>query len=287
MRGLQVMAVDGLRWKMAVAAILSGIVAVASGSARSTGVANLPAAVESAPAVAVAPVAKLPSTPAPGADLSPALPRAAVALPLASTFGEPFALRHADPEGLLYTPQWAVIEEQIAADRAALASCRAEPARCPEPARRLSAIVETGRSFSGRRRLAEVNRAINLAVAYTSDRRQYGRDNVWAAPLATFASGKGDCKDYAVAKYIALLESGVPERDLRVVVVRQARASEPLHAVLTVREGGEWLVLDNRRMALLSTTEVRDYRALVAFRDTRLDLRPTLAASDDAADKAS
>lgn len=278
------MARDGLRWKVAVAVVLSGVVTVASGSARSTGGATLPPEVLPAAAVLAKPVA----APELRADVPPARPLAAVALPLASTINEPFALRRADPEGLLYTPQWAVIEEQIAADRVALATCRAAPARCPEPARRLSAIVEAGRSFTGRRRLGEVNRAINLAVAYTSDRRQYGRDNVWASPLATFASGKGDCKDYAIAKYLALLESGVPESDLRVVVVRQAKASEPLHAVLTVREGGEWLVLDNRRMALLSTAEVRDYRALVAFRDTRLDLRPTLAASDEAtSDKAS
>lgn len=280
--------VDKRRWTIGTAVILGACLALGTGPADSTTAPML--APEPAPVLwhpALPEVAPRAPAPVGAPDTVPdvvALPTPRAALPLVSATlnGEPFALRQADPEGLVYTPQWAVLEGQLAADRAVLATCRTAPARCTEPARRMLAVIEAGRSAGGRRRLGELNRAVNLAIAYTSDRRQYGRDNVWVGPLAAFASGRGDCKSYAVAKYLALIESGVPAADLRLVVVRQAKASEPLHAVLAVRQGGEWVILDNRRMVLLSTTQVRDYRALVAFRDTRLDLRPTLAAGETA-----
>jgi predicted transglutaminase-like cysteine proteinase len=33
--------------------------------------------------------------------------------------------------------------------------------------------------------------------------------SVWSSPLATFRSGKGGCKDYAISKFAALLLVGV------------------------------------------------------------------------------
>lgn len=40
--------------------------------------------------------------------------------------------------------------------------------------------------------------------------------NRWAAPDELRASGRGDCEDFAIAKYFALLEAGVPVQRLRI-----------------------------------------------------------------------
>ena len=44
----------------------------------------------------------------------------------------------------------------------------------------------------------------------SSDFTQHGEADRWSAPLATFATAKGDCEDYAIAKYVALREAGFP-----------------------------------------------------------------------------
>ena len=37
-----------------------------------------------------------------------------------------------------------------------------------------------------------------------SDLAQYGEIDVWSSPLLTFTTGRGDCEDYAIAKFVAL-----------------------------------------------------------------------------------
>ena len=62
--------------------------------------------------------------------------------------------------------------------------------------------------------------------------------------------GAGDCKDYAVAKYLALIEAGFPERDVKLVIVRDIAAHQD-HAIVAVRINGGWFLLDNRWLALI------------------------------------
>jgi hypothetical protein len=105
---------------------------------------------------------------------------------------------------------------------------------------------------------------------------QHGKQDVWSSPLATFASGRGDCEDYAIAKYVALLETGFPVDDLRVTVVHDVRVRAD-HAVLTARLDGYWIVMDNIRTSLLEDRDVTwQYRPIAAFGS---DAGPVLAAS--------
>jgi predicted transglutaminase-like cysteine proteinase len=76
-------------------------------------------------------------------------------------------------------------------------------------ARRSLGIVEPGREKQGRAQPGIVNRANNLALQATSDVVQHSAVGVWSSPLATFRSGKGDCKDYATSNFAALLLAGV------------------------------------------------------------------------------
>lgn len=175
---------------------------------------------------------------------------------------EPFHLAP-NPTGATFADRWREVSVGIAADRAVLAACRLAPDGCPDEARRFLAVVTQAQAETGRARLGVLNRAINLAITYTSDLVQHGHDDVWSAPLATFASGMGDCEDYAIAKYVALLEAGTSPDDLRIVIVDERWSG--LHAVASVRLGGAWLVLDNRRMALIEDRDLGRYRAVATF----------------------
>ena len=100
------------------------------------------------------------------------------------------------------------------------------------------------------------NRAINLAIRPTSDLAQWGVEDRWSSPLATLTSGRGDCEDYAIAKYVALIEAGVSDSDVRLIIVRDIATGED-HAVVAARLEEKWIVLDNRRLTLLEESKCR------------------------------
>jgi predicted transglutaminase-like cysteine proteinase len=156
--------------------------------------------------------------------------------------------------------KWLGVQQRLDDEMVQLALCDGDRDRCVSPAAlRFLAIVDAGRAREGRARLGEINRAINLAIRPMSDLAQYGQIDVWSSPLDTFASGAGDCEDYAIAKFVALRMAGISPDDLRIVVMRDTIAGED-HAVAAARLDGHWLTLDNRRMAMVEDSYVRNYR---------------------------
>jgi predicted transglutaminase-like cysteine proteinase len=176
--------------------------------------------------------------------------------------------------------KWLGVERKLDDERVQLALCDGDRDRCVSPAAlQFLAIVDTAKAREGRARLGEINRAINLAIRPVSDLAQYGAIDVWSSPLVTFASGTGDCEDYAIAKFVALRQAGISPDDLRIVVIRDTVHGED-HAVAAVRLDGHWLMLDNRRMAMVEDTNVRNYRPLFVIGQSgvmRYDDTPLLA----------
>lgn len=167
-------------------------------------------------------------------------------------------------EGPLRT-KWLEVERAIAAEANIVADCDKDPGHCTSrPALRFLEIVKAASAREGVARLGEVNRAFNLAIRPVSDQAQYGVEDHWASPLATLASGAGDCEDYAIAKLVALRAAGVPADDLRLVIIRETVTGED-HAVVTARTDGHWRVLDNRTFVMIDDTELSKYRPLFAI----------------------
>jgi predicted transglutaminase-like cysteine proteinase len=152
--------------------------------------------------------------------------------------------------------KWMGVESEIRKDEQVLASCRKDASSCPSAAQRLLAIIDEGRARSGRARIGAINRAINLAIIPTSDLVQWGVVDRWSAPLETFTTHRGDCEDYAIAKYVALRAAGVAPDDVKLVVLRNSDVGEN-HAVVAVRIDGAWVILDNRWLTLVSDREMR------------------------------
>ena len=157
--------------------------------------------------------------------------------------------------------KWADLQSRILAEKETLAACRSGDRPCPAAARRFLSIVEHARQREGRARLGEINRAINLSIRPMSDLAQYGVEDYWAAPLEALSSGAGDCEDYAIAKYVALEESGIAPADLQLEIVRDVK-HKTTHAVVAVRYKDEWLILDNRTLRIVNAEETHYYPLL-------------------------
>lgn len=158
--------------------------------------------------------------------------------------------------------KWLGVARQLDDEQVQLALCDGDRGRCVSPAAlRLLAIVDNARARAGRARLGEINRAINLAIRPMSDLAQYGQIDVWSPPLVTLAHGAGDCEDYAIAKLVALRLAGIADDDLRIVVMRDTLSGDD-HAVVATRLDGHWLMLDNRRMAMIEDSYTRNVRPL-------------------------
>lgn len=178
---------------------------------------------------------------------------------------EPFGLAAtALPAGGL-RDKWLAVQRRLDDEMVQLALCEGDRDGCASAAAlKFLDIVDAARAREGRARLGEINRAINLAVRPVSDLAQHGEIDVWSSPLATLARGGGDCEDYAIAKFTALRRAGLSPDDLRIVVLHDTVHGED-HAVAAARLDGRWLMLDNRRMAMVGDADVRNFRPTFAI----------------------
>jgi predicted transglutaminase-like cysteine proteinase len=193
-------------------------------------------------------------------DVASDAPDAAAASSASGT-SEPFGLfTFRAPEGVLWR-KWRTLKSDINAELQEVSACKADRSTCGGAANRFALMLEETKSHTGRARIETANRLINGAIRYQSDLAQYGVVDVWSAPLASLGTGRGDCEDYAIAKYVLLREAGVAELDLRILLVRD-RAVREDHAVLAVREDNTWLVLDNRRSILARDNELTYFTPL-------------------------
>ncbi len=157
--------------------------------------------------------------------------------------------------------KWHHVEAAMAQDFAVVAQCHANGS-CPVAAQRLIDISAEGAGRSGRARVGLINRAADLAVSPVSDEMHWGVADHWSDPFETLLSNRGDCEDYAILKYAALLVAGIPKDDVKIVILKNFFPNES-HAAVATRVDGQWLILDNRTLALVRDTDVT--RAIPEF----------------------
>jgi predicted transglutaminase-like cysteine proteinase len=170
----------------------------------------------------------------------------------AGLFG--FSLTNAVETGTL-VEKWNAARRAIDQERSILSRCAARQ-DCSAAAKRFLEIVADGRAHNGLARVGVINRAVNLSIIPTTDVKQWGTVDHWSPPLETLTTGRGDCEDYAIAKYVALIDAGVPSQDVKLVIARN-RVLDEDHAVVVTRVADDWIVLDNRWLALVPEADVR------------------------------
>ncbi len=161
--------------------------------------------------------------------------------------------------------QWRQIKADILAELPKLTKCQANLDKCTSTEQRFADIVKEAAGQEGLAKIALINAVINALIDYEPDRNQWGVADKWTAPFVNkkgaFETGHGDCEDYALAKYVALRQAGVPSEDVRMVLVHD-NAVRADHAVLAVRYDKLWLILDNRWDKLVEDKELTQFKPL-------------------------
>lgn len=169
---------------------------------------------------------------------------AATLAPAAPGFSDGLFGQHAVPAtDIGPLPRWQKVIDRFAEQRANPAQfCAAGNSETCPPAlwQKLVAKLAT---LPLAERIAAVNGLFNR-VPYVLAETNWGDAAYWETPYE-FLNRGGQCQDYAIAKYLALRESGVPEDLLRFVVVHDNVVGLD-HAVTVVNLDGQPEALDNQ-----------------------------------------
>jgi len=143
-----------------------------------------------------------------------------------------------------------------------------------EAATRLNAwgdLIRSGKNASDRDKLEKVNAFMNNTMAYAEDIDVWGVDDYWATPQEFIGKGRGDCEDYAIAKYFTLKVMGVAERKLNIAYVKALQLNRT-HMVVTYTNlpGDEPLILDNLIDKIKPASERTDLMPIFTFNGTEL-----------------
>ncbi|SDF92162.1 transglutaminase-like cysteine proteinase BTLCP [Onishia taeanensis] len=118
--------------------------------------------------------------------------------------------------------------------------------------------------------LRGVNDFFNQRIRWLEDRAIWQQEDYWATPLETLGKGDGDCEDFTIAKYISLMQLGVPTERLRLIYVRASIGRGGLsqaHMVLGYYQlpGAEPQVLDNLVESIRPASERNDLTPVFSF----------------------
>lgn len=129
----------------------------------------------------------------------------------------------------------------------------------------LQKTLDSVKNASDLKKLSVVNRFYN-SVDYGTDMEVYGLSNYWATPWEFLGRNRGDCEDYVIAKYYALLYLDVDSSKLFFTYVRSSQFDTP-HMVLTYFETprSEPYVLDNNSRRVIKASKRTDLTPIYYF----------------------
>ncbi len=113
-------------------------------------------------------------------------------------------------------------------------------------------------------RIEAVNAWANGRIRYVEDKDLYRKADFWADARTTLRLRAGDCEDIAILKMQLLAAAGVP-RDAMFLTIARDLARNADHALLVVRDGGKFWLLDNATNTLVDANAAIDYRPIMSF----------------------
>ena len=104
-------------------------------------------------------------------------------------------------------------------------------------------------------------------IEYRPDIKTWNKKDYWASRLEFLGKGQGDCEDYAVAKFLTMVQLGVPEEKLFLTYVKAVSYPDAAHLVVTYYKepGTVPLVLDNYIKKILPATQRPDLVPVYSF----------------------
>lgn len=106
--------------------------------------------------------------------------------------------------------------------------------RAKKRIQQLGNMIELAKEKDRFEQLRIVNDFFNK-VQYKKDLLHWKHKDYWASPIEFLGTGAGDCEDYAIAKYYALREIGVPSEKLKISYVKlinEKTYKEQAHIIL-------------------------------------------------------
>jgi len=130
----------------------------------------------------------------------------------------------------------------------------------------LLAMMEQQAGLSEDQIVINVNNFFNQ-LEYRSDLLTWNISDYWASRLEFLGKGQGDCEDYAVAKFLTMIQLGVPSEKLFLTYVRAVGFPEPAHLVTTYYKAPDTVpfVLDNYNKKILPATQRPDLVPVYSF----------------------
>lgn len=127
-------------------------------------------------------------------------------------------------------------------------------------------LLDNSAGDDERAQLERVNHFINRSVSVVSDQQAWGADDYWATPAQTLSLGKGDCEDFAIAKYFSLVRMGVPSEKLRLTFVKALKQNQA-HMVLAYYPSAseQPLILDSLDPRIRPASERQDLLPVYSF----------------------
>ena len=114
-------------------------------------------------------------------------------------------------------------------------------------------------------KLEAVNKFYN-EVPYSSDMKVYRKKDYWATPWEFLGKDRGDCEDYVISKYFALIYLGVDSKKLFFTYVRSTKF-KAAHMVLTYFKTprSEPLILDSNNRKIFPASKRKDLTPIYNF----------------------
>lgn len=103
-------------------------------------------------------------------------------------------------------------------------------------------MIASLRGLEPTTQIRKVNRYFNK-LTYQSDAKTYAAKDYWATPYQFLSRAKGDCEDFAAAKYFALRALGFDSSQLR-LVVGYDHTRRAAHTVTLAVVNGHAMILD-------------------------------------------
>jgi|GEM_PF-1420648 predicted transglutaminase-like cysteine proteinase len=176
---------------------------------------------------------------------------------LSSGFHSYFINREVRSNNIGMFPRWTGMLSRYSAEAHTLDSVCGSQQHTPCKLKDWKDFLEGLRGDSLLDQLDEVNRFLNK-YPYIDDIVNWGFDNYWETPYE-FQRKSGNCKDYAIAKFMSLRALGVPDDIMRVVVLKDLNLGGVIHAVLVVSVGEKSYMLDNQIKQVVTTDKVYHY----------------------------
>ena len=142
--------------------------------------------------------------------------------------------------------EWQRVQKQMSGEARLYADCDASLATCPSYLRNWRRNLKSWSSVNETQQLELINSWVNRTIRYTEDANAFGQRDYWASPKVSL-KGRGDCEDYAIAKYASLKALGFGEDRMRIVIVNDTRKKIG-HAVLSVKTVNGIYILDNQNI---------------------------------------